>query len=130
MQSKKLRLLGLLLSMMILASCETPITGTPSSVKAVPCVSLDYITFDFPGDTPETVRQVREYNAVYDAVCNEDRSSKDNDDNDMGETVSPSADESKDKSSKEKHDNNGFGNGDQDAPGKSGPNNRAENKQS
>lgn len=50
----------------ILTACETTrITATNSL-----CVTDNVISFSQKNDTPETVRQVREHNAAWRAVCN------------------------------------------------------------
>lgn len=47
-------------------SCSTLETVTPSDAL---CISDKPITFSAMKDTPETVKQVREHNAAWDAVC-------------------------------------------------------------
>lgn len=62
-----LRLLGLL-SITLLQGCETtPTTAIPE--QCVPCEVLEIVTFSGRDDTAETVRQVREQNAVIKELC-------------------------------------------------------------
>lgn len=59
-----LRLLGVA-SLTTLTACgTTAATGTDTA-----CLAFQPITYSASQDTPETVRQVREHNAAYDAVC-------------------------------------------------------------
>ncbi len=37
--------------------------------RCIPCVSLNPITFDDRVDSDETIKQTREYNAIYDVLC-------------------------------------------------------------
>lgn len=48
-------------------SCSTLETATVASEAL--CISDKPITFSATKDTPETVSQVREHNAAWDAVC-------------------------------------------------------------
>ena len=48
----------------LLAACET----TPTGVTDVTCVATGVITFSGE-DTAETIRQIREHNAAWRAVC-------------------------------------------------------------
>lgn len=52
-------------SSMILTACvQTPTTATDAS-----CLAFGVITFSASGDSAETIRQVREHNAVWRALC-------------------------------------------------------------
>lgn len=64
MQSKGPLTLAVVL---ILTGCAT--TSSTGTAKVVPCASLDPITFSGSSDTGETIRQVREYNAVWKEIC-------------------------------------------------------------
>lgn len=55
-----------LLSVMTVTACGTTRTTVTDSV---PCAALEPIRFSASGDTPETIRGVREYNAVLAEVC-------------------------------------------------------------
>ena len=60
------RLLPALLSVMTLTACETiPSTGT----DAVPCQALRLVSFSASQDSEQTVREVREQNAVIEELC-------------------------------------------------------------
>lgn len=52
----------------ILTACETiPTTETPD----LSCTAFSKITFSGQNDTAVTVRQIREHNAAYDAICHQ-----------------------------------------------------------
>jgi len=59
-----------MLSMMMTA-CGT-MRGIGMRVSGV-CVAFTPISFSAKGDTKQTVREVRGYNAAYDVVCPEDK---------------------------------------------------------
>lgn len=58
----------LLCSMMMTACATTPQTGT----DRIACGAFSVISFSASGDTALTVRQVREHNAKWRAICNPD----------------------------------------------------------
>ena len=65
-----MRLIGrrllVLLSVTMLAACET----TPATaIDAVPCQALRLVSFSASGDSEQTVREVREQNAVIEELC-------------------------------------------------------------
>lgn len=68
---------SMLLSIMLLSSCATTPKASPptgATGRAIPCKTIerilgDDITFDAKEDTGETVRQIRIFNAIFDAAC-------------------------------------------------------------
>lgn len=64
--SRRLGMLALVSSMTLTACSTIPTTAIDNSI---PCVALEPITFSARDDTQETIRQVREFNAVYLAIC-------------------------------------------------------------
>ena len=56
--------LAVLLCMTLTACAGTGGTGTDAA-----CLAFAPITFSASNDTPETIRQVREHNAAWDALC-------------------------------------------------------------
>lgn len=55
-------------SVLTLTGCVHP-TRTPETEKVVACGAFRPITFSRLHDTEETIRQVREHNAAYLALC-------------------------------------------------------------
>lgn len=56
---------AVLVLLSILPGCQT--TGTTAT--GIPCQALEPITFSGAHDTPETIQQVREFNAVLKELC-------------------------------------------------------------
>lgn len=54
--------LGIILMLMILTGCTTGITD-------VSCIVFRPITYSLKNDTPETVRQAREHDSVWNSLC-------------------------------------------------------------
>jgi len=67
----KRALLAVLLST-ILTACAT----TRETVTDTSCGAFEPITFSAARDTPETVAQIREHNAAFDALCPPKRETK------------------------------------------------------
>jgi len=66
-QAKRLVLVSLL--SMTLTACETTqIIGTRGPNNPL-CIAMKPVTFSAMNDTPETIMQIRENNAAWDAVC-------------------------------------------------------------
>lgn len=65
MQSTARVLLALLCGTTLAACATTPTTAT----DCVPCAALKPISFSASGDTGQTVREVRGFNAVLREVC-------------------------------------------------------------
>lgn len=71
--------LSMLALTLLLAGCTTTRNRSPGIVatgagKAIPCRTIerfldDGITFDSETDSAETIRQVRTFNAIFDAAC-------------------------------------------------------------
>ena len=58
------------LSLTLVTGCAmTSTTGTTDS--CVPCPSLEPITYSYSNDTNASIRQIREYNAIYQEICKE-----------------------------------------------------------
>jgi hypothetical protein len=51
-----------------LTACASP-TRTPVTSGAVACMAFKPITFDRLKDTDETIREVKDYNAAWTALC-------------------------------------------------------------
>ena len=66
----RLRMLLLPSLLATLAACETP-TPTPATEAAPvnPCTIFGLITFDRLKDTPQTIVQIKAYNAGYTKLC-------------------------------------------------------------
>lgn len=64
-RSTAARVLVMLCGTMLPACATTPTTAT----SGVPCQVLTPLTFSQSGDTAETVRQIREQNAVIRELC-------------------------------------------------------------
>ena len=59
---------ALILAAAALTGCMTT-AGTATDATMVACEAFRPVTFSGAGDTAETVRQVREHNAAWEAVC-------------------------------------------------------------
>lgn len=57
--------LSALAVLFLLTGCLT----TRTTATGIPCQALEPITYSASKDTPETVRQVREFNAVLRELC-------------------------------------------------------------
>lgn len=68
------RLMPAVLSAMILTACVTTRT-TETGEAEVACSAFAPISFSATRDTAQTVREVREHNAAWHAVCGEEESS-------------------------------------------------------
>lgn len=64
-----MRLLGLVLLGLTLTSCQCLKTQTTATPNSVPCPALKPISFSAKGDTVQTIKEVREYNAVHKELC-------------------------------------------------------------
>lgn len=65
----RLRALALIAALVVgLSACVTPIS-IPETETRVACESFRIITFSRQSDTEETITQVREHNAAYEALC-------------------------------------------------------------
>lgn len=64
--SKKLTLPMLLFGIFLTSACATQI---PTPATSDYCVLAARIQFSRLHDTPETIRAVKDHNAVYDSVC-------------------------------------------------------------
>jgi hypothetical protein len=55
----------------MLIACQSTKTKTiaPTSVKYIPCEAIRAITYDSEKDTTLTVSEIRDFNAVYGALC-------------------------------------------------------------
>ena len=61
--------LVLLLTIVVLAACQTiPETATTECTRAM-CQAFQPITYSASGDTEETVLEILEHNAVWDVNC-------------------------------------------------------------
>lgn len=68
MPSHALRLLGGVSAMILLTSCQTPITATNDTA----CLAFSPLSYSASQDSPETVREIREFNASWRAICETD----------------------------------------------------------
>jgi hypothetical protein len=62
------RALLVLLCAMTLTACAT-IHRTAMPDQCVPCAALEVVSFSASGDTEQTVREIREQNAVIRKLC-------------------------------------------------------------
>lgn len=67
---RRVRALTCALATLTVASCATP-TNTPAIEERVACEAFRPIIYSRKTDSDETIRQVREHNAAYDAICGE-----------------------------------------------------------
>lgn len=58
-----------LTTLAILVGCKTPTTVETAEPA---CAIFVPISYDGGADTPDTIAEVREHNAVWDSVCNKD----------------------------------------------------------
>jgi len=64
-QTKLVRASLISLAVLLLAACST----THTIVTDTSCQVLNPITYSGSKDTPETIQQIREHNAVWDSLC-------------------------------------------------------------